>query len=244
MAAYAPSSSVTRPGAADDPEPGVGARQHRPEPRQQEDAGLHHRRRVQIGRHRRRRRHRVRQPEVERELRALGQRAEQDQHERRRVERMRRGSGRPRPAPHRGRSCRRCGRAAARRRTGSPPVAVTVSAMRAPSRARRRVVPVADQQEREEARQLPEEGELHQVAREHHAQHRAHEGEQEGEEARHRVVGRHVVARIEHDERADPGDQHRRTARRSRPCAAPGSGRAKASRRTRPAARHRADTAG
>ena len=89
-------------GRADEPEPLVGSGQHRPQPRQQEYAGLHHRRRVQVGRHRRRRRHRVRQPEVKRKLRALRQRAEQDEDERREVERMRadRGAGRE----HRSRS--------------------------------------------------------------------------------------------------------------------------------------------
>ena len=67
-----------------------------------------------------------------------------------------------------------------------PPLPVTMSAMRAPRRASRAVMPVADQQEREEARQLPEEDELDQVAREDDAEHRAHEGEEERIEARHR----------------------------------------------------------
>ena len=70
------------------------------------------------------------------------------------------------------------------------------------------VMPVADEQEREQAGQLPEEDQLDQVAREHDAQHGAHEGEQEREEARHRILGRHVVARVEHDQEADAGDQH------------------------------------
>jgi hypothetical protein len=59
-----------------------------------------------------------------------------------------------------------------------PPAPVTVSAMRAPARASA-VVPVADQQEREQAGQLPEEHQLHQVAGQHHAQHGAHEGQEE-----------------------------------------------------------------
>ena len=69
-------------------------------------------------------------------------------------------------------------------------------------------MPVADQQEGEEARQLPEEDELDQVARQHDAEHRAHEREQEREEARHRIGGGHVVARVEHHQEADAGDQH------------------------------------
>ena len=50
----------TQPRAADDPEPQFGACQHRPQTRKQENAGFHHRRRMQIGRHRRWRRHRMR----------------------------------------------------------------------------------------------------------------------------------------------------------------------------------------
>ena len=116
----------------------------------------------------------------------------------------------PAASTSRGRSCRRCGRAAARRRTGEA-AGGGDDQRHARAVARRGVVvPVADQQEREEAGQLPEEDQLDQVARQHHAQHRAHEGEQEREEARHRVGRRHVVARVEHQERGrDPGDQHR-----------------------------------
>ena len=72
-----------QPRPADDPEPGVGAGQHRPESRQQEHPGLHHGGRVQVGRHRRGRGHGVGQPELERELRALGQRAQRHQRQHR-----------------------------------------------------------------------------------------------------------------------------------------------------------------
>jgi hypothetical protein len=78
-----------RAGAADQPEPQVAAAERRVQAGEQEDAGLDHRRRMQVGRYRRRRRHRVRQPEVEGKLRRLGERAEQDQDQRRRVERVR-----------------------------------------------------------------------------------------------------------------------------------------------------------
>jgi hypothetical protein len=70
------------------------------------------------------------------------------------------------------------------------------------------VVPVADQQEGEQARQLPEEDDLDQVARQDHAEHRSHERQQEGEEARHRISRRHVVAGVEDDQGADPQHQH------------------------------------
>jgi hypothetical protein len=76
--------------------------------------------------------------------------------------------------------------------------------------ARGRVVmPITDQQKRKEARELPEKYELDQISGEHDAEHRAHESEQECEEARHRVARRHVVARIEHDEKADQRDERR-----------------------------------
>ena len=71
------------------------------------------------------------------------------------------------------------------------------------------VVPVADQQEREQARQLPEHDELDEVARDDDAEHRAHEAEQQRIEARGRIAGREVVARIGDDEHADAAHQHR-----------------------------------
>src|SRR3546814_3028994 len=43
---------------------------------------------MKIGRNRRRRRHRVRQPEMKRELRALGEGADQDENQRRQIEGM------------------------------------------------------------------------------------------------------------------------------------------------------------
>ncbi|MNH22767.1 hypothetical protein D3C79_826380 [compost metagenome] len=58
------------------------------------------------------------------------------------------------------------------------------------------VVPVADQQEREQAGQLPEKHQLDQVARDHKAEHGAHERQEKGKEAWYRVLWRHVVARI------------------------------------------------
>jgi hypothetical protein len=76
-------------GAADQIKPQVASGQHWKQPRQQKHAGLDHGRRVQIRAHRRRRGHRVRQPEVKRKLRGFGERAEQDQRQDRRVQRMR-----------------------------------------------------------------------------------------------------------------------------------------------------------
>ena len=68
-------------------------------------------------------------------------------------------------------------------------------------------MPVADQEEGEEAGQLPEEDQQDQVARQDDAEHRAHECKQEREEARHRIGWGHVVAGVEHHQEADAGDQ-------------------------------------
>ncbi|OWW20523.1 hypothetical protein AYR66_14535 [Noviherbaspirillum denitrificans] len=70
------------------------------------------------------------------------------------------------------------------------------------------MMPVADQQERRQAGQFPENHQLHQVAGEDHAQHRPHEGEEKGEEARHRVIRRHVVTRIQRHQQADEQHKH------------------------------------
>src|SRR3546814_1182364 len=69
------------------------------------------------------------------------------------------------------------------------------------------MMPVPDQQEGKEAGQFPEEGDLDQIARHDDAEHRPHEGLKEGEEARDRVLSRHVIARIEDEERPDAEDE-------------------------------------
>ncbi|MNT83900.1 hypothetical protein D3C72_2238400 [compost metagenome] len=69
------------------------------------------------------------------------------------------------------------------------------------------VVPVADQQEREQAGQFPEEHYLDQVAGDHQAEHGAHERQEEGKEARHRVLRGHVVARIQRHQSTDAQHQ-------------------------------------
>ena len=200
----APSSSVNRPARADDPEPCVGAGQHRPEAHQQEHAGLHHGGRMQIGRDRRRRRHGVRQPEMERELRALGQGAEQDQDQRRRIERMRADQVARRQHGVEIVAADDVAEHQHRRRAGtSPPAPVTVSAMRAPSRAH----PRGGASSRSAGRRTrlvssQKIDQLDQVAGQHDAEHRAHEGEEERKEARHRIGRRHVVARVQHDQRS------------------------------------------
>ncbi len=83
------------------------------EPGHEVDAGLHHRRRVQVRRHRCRCGHRGGQPGVERHLRALGERADQDQHQR---DRRRRARTAGRPGRRTATSCRPAARAAPARR--------------------------------------------------------------------------------------------------------------------------------
>ncbi|MCY1276330.1 hypothetical protein D9M70_249940 [compost metagenome] len=71
----------------------------------------------------------------------------------------------------------------------------------------RAVAPEADQEERRETGQLPEHQHQQQVLRQHHAEHRAHEQQQEGVEAPGRFLLGQVVAGIEDDQHADAEDQ-------------------------------------
>ena len=169
---------------------------------------LHHRCRVQIGRHRRGRRHRARQPELERELRALRQRAQHDEHQHRRIQRV--------AADALARAQDVIERIAARdvsqhQHAGQQRQSAHTRHRKSHTRAApciAPVVPVADEQEGKQACQLPEKRNLHHIAREHHAQHCPHEGEEKREKARHRVLAAHVVARIQRHQRANARDQH------------------------------------
>ena len=162
---------------------------------------------MQIARNGRGRCHGAWQPEMEGELRAFGQRAQQHQHQHGRVQ----GAGthlvaglehhiqivaahdmaQQNDAAQHGQPAR--ARYGQRRARAAPCVFA--------------VVPVADQHEREQAGQLPEKHQLHQIARSHHANHGAHKGQQKRKEARHRVFGRHVVARINRHQQANAGNQ-------------------------------------
>ena len=196
-------------GAADDVEPFFAAGQRRPQPRQQKHPGLDHGRRVQIGRDRCRRRHGVGQPEVEGELRAFAQGADQDQGEQDRVEGMCANqiaggqdlvqviAADDMAEQHDPRQQAQTARAGDHQRHVGAASGVGA------------VVPVADQQEREEAGQLPEKHDLDQVAGDHQPEHGAHERQEKREEARHRIVRRHVVAGVQRHQRADAQHQHR-----------------------------------
>ena len=189
-------------------EPVLSAREHHPQPGQQEDAQLHHGGRVQIGRDRRGRGHGARQPEEERELGALGERPQRDQHQDGAIERVLAddvaagqdafqlvAAHHVADHQHAGEQAQAARPRDQQRHPRTAPGIVTM-------------VPVADQQEGIDAGEFPEQHQLHQVARKHHARHRPHERHEEGEEARHRISRRHVVARIEHHQRADAQHQH------------------------------------
>ena len=194
-------------GHAHQPEPFRRACQHRPEPREQENPRLHHGRRMQIGGNRCGRCHGVGQPEMEGKLRAFGQRAAKNENKCRQIEGMGadRGpglddlvqivasrhmaedekSGQEAESAYAGHGQRHAGAVA---RAGV-------------------LVPIADQQKREDAGHFPEDRQQDDVAGQDHAEHRAHEGEEEGEKPRDWILGRHVITGVEHHEQADAGNE-------------------------------------
>jgi hypothetical protein len=157
----------------------------------------------------------MRQPEVKRELRRLGERAKQDQHQRERIPRVganllagaqdhiegiaaddlaeQDDAAEQAQAPHAGHGQRH---ARALPRIGA-------------------LVPESDQQERRHAGQFPEHDHQDQVVGQHDAEHGSHESEQECVESRGRIFGRQVVARIQHDECANPEDHQRERPRKT-----------------------------
>src|SRR4029453_8541378 len=129
----------------------------------------------------------MRQPEVERELSALRQGADKDQAEGWEVERMR--------ADHSA-GCKNSVEIIAARHVPehqhAGKQAETAGGCHYERHARaiprlRSVVPIADEEERQEARQFPEEYQLDQVSREHDAEHGASECEQKREESWHGI---------------------------------------------------------
>ncbi len=196
-----------QPRQADHVEPPLRLRQGRVQAGQQEYAGLDHRRRVQERRHWRRRGHRLWQPEVEGKLRRLGEHAEQDEHQRQWIQRVRADliACRDHLAQFEAADDMAKQQNAGQERQPSsagdgqchPSTAPGVGAM----------VPVANQQERRKAGQLPEHQHQQQVLGKHHAQHRAHEQQKEAEEASHRVFLRQVIARVENHQQADAKNQ-------------------------------------
>ena len=197
-------------GPAHQPGPFRRSGQRREQARQQEDAGLHHGGRVQVGRHRRRCCHGVGQPEMEGELRRLGKDTEEDKHQRRHIERV--GANRVAAGEDDGKFVtaddfadqqeagehRQAASAGDRqRKTCAAPRSLAFS-------------PVGDEQERREAGQLPENQQLNEVFGEHDAEHRAHEQQQIGIKSAKAVLRREVVVGIENDQQADAQNQGRK----------------------------------
>ncbi len=183
------------------------AAEHRIEAHQQIDAGLHHRRRMQVGGDGRGRLHRVRQPEMERELRRLGEGAAEHEDEDRRIE----GTG-----PHllaEGEQERQLGDAGdvpQHQKTREQEQAAAAGdhqrLQRRPARGLAAMVE-ADQQEGGDRGQLPEHEQHQEAVGGDEAQHRAHEHQDEGEEASLMRMALQVAAGIEDDQRADAGDE-------------------------------------
>src|SRR5690606_10288419 len=69
------------------------------------------------------------------------------------------------------------------------------------------VVPVADQQEGEDAGEFPEDNQEDQVSGQDDAQHRTRKGQEEEVEATYRILRRDVVAGIEDDQESDAADE-------------------------------------
>ena len=72
------------------------------------------------------------------------------------------------------------------------------------------MLPIADEEERRETRELPENGEEEEVVGEHHSEHRPHEEREARIELARRVGGTEVVARVQNHEQTDPKDQERK----------------------------------
>ena len=196
-----------QPGRGDDVKPFGRARQHRPHPRHQEQARLHHGGGMQIGRHRRGRGHRLRQPEVEGELRRFGETAQQDQDQRRQIP-VRRLDRLFLRQDHRQIEAARESAQNEHARDHRQP-AGTGDGQRHPRALPPfgQVFPIADQQKGRERGQLPEHQQQQDVVRQHDAQHRPLEQQQIGVELPHRVRRGQVEPGIEDDQQADPQDQ-------------------------------------
>ena len=196
-----------RPDDGHGPDPDVRAAEGRAEPRQQVDARLDHRRRVEVGADRGRRFHRGGQPEVEGELRRLGERPGQDQQQGRHVERVRAQAvalGQERgqlQAPARLPEEQQAGQ---QRQAAPAGHQQRLQGRRAGLAA---LVVEADEQVRADAGQLPEHEQGEEVVGEDQPQHGGHEHQQEGVEPAELGVPGEVAARVDQDQRADAADE-------------------------------------
>ncbi|MNV33404.1 hypothetical protein D3C71_1247710 [compost metagenome] len=158
-------------GRTHQPEPFRRACQYRPEPCEQKYPCFHHGGGVQIGGNGCGRRHGVGQPEMERKLRALGQRATENKDKRRQIEGMGANGGTSLDdlveivaSRHMAEDQQPGQKAEAADAGHGQRHARTVASAGI-------LVPVADQQEREDTRHFPEDRQQDDVAREDHAEH-------------------------------------------------------------------------
>ena len=193
------------PDAPHDRSPGRLVDEDGCQPRDQVDARLHHRGRVQQGAHRGGRHHRTREPGGERELCRLGERADEREHHadrrcgagRRMVDESRQvgGSGGVRDQ-HEATEHREAARAGGEQGLEGRGTGGGVG-----------VVP-ADQEVGRDRREFPRDEQRGKVRCDHHADHRPGEDEQEPGEASERPIRRvvEVAPRVEQHERCDDGD--------------------------------------
>ena len=196
-----------RADATDDPEPGLAAGEDGMQPGKEENAGLDHRRRMQVGRYRRRGGHGVWQPDVERELSRFRKHAEQDQQQGGNEQRMR--------------MQRWCGdeqigqgvtaaNVAEQQHPGEQSQATAAGQRQGQTGAAtpfRRGMFVGHKEEGREAGHLPEKDQQQHVLGEDNAQHGGHEGQQNRIEAAETVFLGQVEIGVENDQQADAEDQ-------------------------------------
>ncbi len=194
-------------GGSDQEKPQIGARKRRIEARQQEDAGLHHGRRMQIGAHRCRRGHGIGQPEMKRKLRRFGEGPQQEQAQHHRVARIGANAAAaqqnvrkretPRNLPQQDQPGQQAKPATPRHRKrhagGNPPLLLGEF--------------VGDQQERRQAGDLPEHQHEDDVLRQNHPQHPAGKGQQIQVKTPQPVLFRHIIIGIENDQQPDAVNQ-------------------------------------
>ena len=187
--------------------PELGSAQQRREARQQEHTGLDHRRRMQVGRHRGRCRHRVRQPEVKWKLRRFGESPEHDQHDDRRVvrvvcETLLAGHHLPQAEGADGLAQ---DDEAGQHRQGAR--AGYEQSLQGGASGDGVLMRVADEQERSNRGELPEDEQRDEVVGQHHAEHRQHEADEKQGEPAALPIALHVLAGEQENERADSRNQ-------------------------------------
>ena len=170
---------------------------------------------MQVGRHGGGRGHGLRQPEMKGKLRTLGEAAEQDQQQRGRVARV--GLNNRAQAHHLAQfigagNLAKQYKAAQHRK---PPAASNGQRHARAFAGVGAVLPIAHQQERRNAGQLPEHDQQQQVVRQRNAQHCGHEQHQRAVELADGVILAEVEVRVQDDQQSDAGDQERKHQRQA-----------------------------